>query len=105
MARSDCMNEENGVYLAGVLEKQMCRFSYTKKPGMAIYKAMTIELPIQTDAAGRPVIDPVKTYHPDGFVPDWDYMAAYIRAIEKLVIKDVVDFKDSFIGKAKEAVE
>ena len=35
--------------------------------------------------------------------PDWDLMERYIRAIEKLVIKDVVDFKDTFIVKAKEA--
>lgn len=61
-------------------------------------------LPIQTDAAGQPIIDSAKMYHPDGFVPDWDYMTAYIRAIEKLIIKDVVDFKDDFISKATEVV-
>ena len=53
---------------------------------------------------GQPVIDKDKAYHPDGFMPDWEYMAAYIRAIEKLVIKDVVDFKDAFIVNAKLAV-
>lgn len=38
-------------------------------------------------------------------VPDWDLMERYIRAIEKLVIKDVVDFKDAFLAKTKEVVE
>ena len=61
-------------------------------------------LPIQTDVAGQPVIDQAKAYHPDGFVPDWEYMTAYIRAIEKLVIRDVVDFKNAFIANAKLAV-
>lgn len=63
-----------------------------------------ISLPIQTDPSNHPIIDPAHTYHPDGFIPDWDYMAAYIRAIEKLVIKDVVDFKNEFIAKARSVV-
>lgn len=29
--------------------------------------------------------------------PDWNYMEKYIRAIEKVVIKDVVEFKDKII--------
>ena len=36
--------------------------------------------------------------------PDWTYMEKYIRAIEKVVIKDVVDYKDSIIAKTKEIV-
>ena len=69
-----------------------------------IAKLCNIQLPIQTDPAGQPIIDTNKTYHPDGFIPDWDYMAVYIRAMEKLVIKDAVDFKDEFIAKTKQAV-
>lgn len=65
---------------------------------------MKILLPIQTNESGVPVIDEIKVYHPDGFVPDWDYMAAYIRAIEKLVIGDVVDYKDEFIRQHRVAV-
>lgn len=37
-------------------------------------------------------------------VPDWDYMERYVRAIEKIVIKDVVDFKDAMIMKTKAVV-
>ena len=29
--------------------------------------------------------------------PDWEFMEKYIRAIEKVVIKDVVEFKDKII--------
>lgn len=36
--------------------------------------------------------------------PDWTYMEKYIRAIEKNVIKDVVDYKDEVIAKTKKAV-
>ncbi len=35
---------------------------------------------------------------------DWIYMEKYIRVIEKIVIKDVVDYKDSIIIKTKEIV-
>jgi len=37
-------------------------------------------------------------------VPDWNIMETYIRAIEKLIVKDVVDFKDAFIAKTKAIV-
>lgn len=67
-------------------------------------KQTVISLPIQMDASGDPVIDPDKTYHPDGFVQDWKYMENYIRAIEKIVIADVVDWKDEMIKKMKEVV-
>lgn len=35
---------------------------------------------------------------------DWKFMEKYIHAIEKIVIKDVVDYKDSIIAKTKEIV-
>ena len=37
-------------------------------------------------------------------LPDWSFMEKYIRAVEKVVIKDVVDWKDEEIKKAKELV-
>lgn len=84
------------LYFLSALKKRFADFGYTT--GMSEIMSLTILLPIQTDAAGQPIINPAKAYHLDGFIPDWDYMAAYIRAIEKLVIKDVVDFKNAFIA-------
>ena len=37
-------------------------------------------------------------------LPDWSFMEKYIRAVEKVVIKDVVDRKDKEIKKTKELV-
>ena len=31
--------------------------------------------------------------------PNWDYMTAYIRAMKKVVIADVVKYKDEVIAK------
>ena len=59
----------------------------------------TISLPIQTDEQNNPIIDPDKTYHPEGYIPDWEFMENYIRAIEKVVISDVVKYKDEVIEK------
>lgn len=35
---------------------------------------------------------------------DWEFMEDYIKAIQKIVIKDVVKYKDEVIAKTKEAV-
>lgn len=32
-----------------------------------------------------------------GYLPDWDYMRNYIIAIEKIVVSDVVSFKNEMI--------
>lgn len=96
-------NGEVGLYLVSRMQHFRTLFSYNNMGTWKKISALTILLPIQTDTANHPVIDLAKTYHPDGFVPDWEYMAAYIRAIEKLVIKDVVDYKDAFIAGTRAA--
>lgn len=48
-------------------------------------------------AKNKTLLLPVK---PDG-TPDFDYMERYIRAIGKLVIKDVVEWKDKEIATTK----
>lgn len=58
-------------------------------------------LPICLNDDGTPVIDHNHTYHPDGYVPDFDYMEKYIRAIQKMVITDVVKYKDSVIEQTR----
>lgn len=52
-----------------------------------IIKSMKIELPIKSDGT-----------------PDFDYMERYIRAIEKIVIADVVKYKDKVIETTKKVV-
>lgn len=39
------------------------------------------------------------------YIPDWDYMEKYIRAIEKIVIADVVKYKDNQISITKQLVQ
>lgn len=96
-------SEEVGLYLVSRMAHFNKMFSYDNMGTWRKLSELTILLPVQTDITGQSVIDPAKRYHPDGFVPDWDYMTAYVRAIKKLVIKDVVSFKDEFVKTAKAA--
>ena len=92
-------------YLATCLNKVIKpQFSYSNKAGWDKVQKTNVSLPIQTDSSNHPVIDPTRKYHPEGFVPDWDYMEKYIRAMEKVVIRDVVVWKDEMIEKTKMVV-
>ena len=91
-------------YLSGALKKAGSKFSYSYKWNLKRMKETLITLPIQTNADHTPIIDPENKYHPEGYIPDWSFMEKYIRAIEKVVIKDVVDWKDEEIKKTKEIV-
>ena len=91
-------------YLSGALKKAGSKFSYSYKWNLKRMKETLITLPIQTNADHTPIIDPENKYHPEGYIPDWSFMEKYIRAIEKVVIKDVVDWKDEEIKKTIEIV-
>ena len=95
-------NDEVLLFMIAEWQKCIPNIGYARHWKLA--KDCKILLPICTDAANNPIIDSAKTYHPDGYVPDWDFMSRYIRAIEKIVIKDVVKYKDEMIQKTKEIV-
>ena len=96
-------NEELLCYLSAAIKKSIKpRYGYSDKAVWNKVKNRRICLPIQTDDSGKPVIDAGKTYSPNGYIPDWDYMEKYIKATEKEIIKEVVLYKDKVIEKAKE---
>lgn len=94
-----------GLYFRNVIQKFVSLYD-GQQGGYKLneIKDYTFELPIQTDTEGNPIIDTECKYHPDGYIPDWDFMEKYIRAIEKIVIADVVQYKDAMISKTKEVV-
>lgn len=76
------------LYLAKCIEKiTKEQFSYDKKATWEKVKDCVITLPVTT--LGK---------------IDFDYMERYIRAIEKLVIADVVKYKDKVIAATKKVV-
>lgn len=82
-------NKQVGLFLAACINKILHgNFSWTFKAGWERIKEMSINLPIKQSGE-----------------IDWEYMEKYIKATEKVVIRDVVDWKDEMIKKTKEVVE
>ncbi len=74
-------------YIMSVVRQLKDKYSYTAKWTLDKMQAEILELPIKSDGT-----------------PDFDYMERYIRAIEKVVIADVVKYKDKVIETTKKVV-
>lgn len=84
------------LFLATTIQKSIqSKYSYSNKAVWAKVQDDIIQLPV------KPGTDE-SSYTEDDI--DWDYMESYIRAMEKQVITDVVDYKDSMIATTKELV-
>lgn len=84
------------LFLATTIQKSIqSKYSYSNKAVWAKVQDDIIQLPV------KPGTDE-SSYTEDDI--DWAYMESYIRAMEKQVIADVVDYKDSMITTAKELV-
>lgn len=98
-----CSNsDEILLYITTKWKKQIPNLGYARH--WKIAKECILTLPVQTDDNNYPIIDSECKYHPDGYIPDWEYMEKYIKATEKTVIKDVVEWKKEMIEKTKEVV-
>lgn len=98
-------NDEIANFIINRIEMAFSNFSWGSQSfKTSVIENMYISLPIQTDANNNPIIDVKCMFHKDGYIPDWDFMKKYIKAIEKIVIADVVKFKDTVIDKTREAV-
>lgn len=97
-------NKHVGLYIVSRMNYMKKIFSYSNMGTWNKIKELDIYLPIQTNDKNEPIIDKEYKYHPNGYVPDFEYMEKYIKAIEKLVIKDVVLFKDKILQETKNIV-
>ena len=76
------ISEKAKLFVATCIRKCIAGlYDYGRQYRQKTYNATRVALPIQTDSSNHPVIDPTRKYHPEGFVPDWDYMEKYIRAM------------------------
>lgn len=95
-------NDKVLLYITVKWQKQIQNFGYARHWKVA--KNCVLSLPIQTDDNNNPIIDSECKYHEDGYIPDWDFMEKYIRTIEKIVIANVVKYKDKVIALTKTVV-
>ena len=90
--RHERMTQRIGLYLCSVLNMQSWKYGFVNGRTLGRIKAETIQLPV------KPGTDEVN-YTEDDI--DWDYIEAYVRAMEKQVIADVVDYKNEVIATTK----
>ena len=83
-------------YILAILKKYFNNFGYATS--MANIKDLRFYLPITQDK------DSDCKYHKDGYIPDFAFMERYIKAMEKVVIADVVKYKDGVIAQTKALV-
>ena len=74
-------------YLSALIRKASKKYGYTYKWNLARMKTSTLSLPVDSNNH-----------------IDFDYMERYIKVIQKLTIKGVVEYKDKVIEKTKEII-
>lgn len=87
-------NEKVGHYIIGKLSKLPQLFSYSNMATWNKLKVLDISLPIKSDAPDDYTVADI----------DFDYMECYIRAMEKVVIANVVKYKDKVIEETRKVV-
>ena len=85
-----------GIYLATLVRKLTIGFNYGNKLTNDFLKNTTISLSVIESS------NPNHEYTVDDI--DWQYMERYIRAMEKVVIADVVKYKDRVIDETRKLV-
>ncbi len=74
------LNKWNGLFLATVYSQERPKYSFGRKWKTHL-KDTAINLPVQCNSKGKPVIDKECTYSDDGYIPDWQYMENYIKGL------------------------
>ncbi|WKD56892.1 Type I restriction modification DNA specificity domain protein [Corynebacterium capitovis DSM 44611] len=78
---ADWLNPSIGLFLATVFSLERPKYSFGRKWGRFL-QSTVVQLPIQYQDYGSPVIDSSKSYHPEGYVPDWGYMERFIQNLD-----------------------
>lgn len=87
------LTPETGLFICTMLNPLSSKYNYSNMCSYNKIKAETIQLPVKpgTDSSNYTQED-----------IDWDYMASYVRVMEKRVIADVVDYKNEVIALTKD---
>lgn len=81
VVRAEWLNPFTGNFIATLLNRESYRYSYGRAFVMESIKATDLKLPIKRNPDGTPVIDPKKSFHDDGYIPDWQFMEDYMRSL------------------------
>ena len=84
------LTPETGLFICTMLKWLSTKYNYSNMCSYNKIKNETIQLPVKSGT--------------DDDI-DWDYMASYVRTMEKQVIADVVDYKNEMISTTKALVK
>lgn len=90
------LNSKNALFVTTLLNKSADDYGFSYPRSLNRLKAESIQLPVKQGT------DDVDYTEAD---IDWVYMDAYVRVMEKLVIADVVDYKNEMIETTKVIVK
>ena len=79
--RYEGFNSKIGLFVASVIRKEKYRFSYGRKWTLENMKSTEICLPVRRNRDGTPVIDVTMRFSSEGYMPDWQFMEDYIKAL------------------------
>lgn len=80
---NDNLTRYNALFICTVIKIMAQKFDYNDALTSDNLKTLKISLPAQKDKNGEFSIDVNKQYSDEGFIPDWDYMEQYMKAIEE----------------------
>ena len=76
----EALTEKNAMFLVAVLDNEKFKYSYGRKYRAHLIDAV-INLPIKHNSDGSVFIDKTHKYSDEGYVPDWQFMEDYIKAL------------------------
>lgn len=80
--RSEKLTTLNSIFICTVINFEMnLKYSYGRTVGKSNIENMVLRLPILRDFDGEPIIDDTHKYSKQGFIPDWQWMENYIKAL------------------------
>lgn len=77
---NDNLNSYNGLFIATILCQERPKYSFGRKWKTHL-RDTVIDLPIQYNQDGTPIIDETRTYSDQGYIPDWKWMEGYIKSL------------------------
>lgn len=88
-ANADCgillqrfdMNSYIGQFLSTIIGLLRIKYSYGRKMTKERMEKELIRLPVKKNSDGSIQIDESKSFSPEGYIPDWQYMEDYIKAL------------------------
>lgn len=76
------MNKYIGLFLTTIINfSENYKWSYGRQCRIGDTKKIIIQIPVQLNENDEPIIDADKTFHPQGFIPDWELMEKYVKML------------------------